>query len=92
MKLLVISGSTKATTHFSDIFSRLRQTLVSNDIHRLIHRRRSANPEPYAVADVTSLSLDQRETLYRHFNGYTSYVVPDGMSGLDARDVIRNLS
>jgi len=91
MKLIVISGSPESTSQFTTSFKNLppvgrTKVLVSNDIHTLIHQRRSANPPQYAIADVSDLSKDARETISRHFPEATeSVLLPDGLSVATAR-------
>ncbi len=85
MKLITISGSPEATSQFArqlkdNVLVNRRNVLVSNDIHVLIHQRRSANPPQYAVADVSSLTPAQRETIWRHFPG-AQYTVIDPSAG-----------
>jgi len=80
MKLIIITGSPEATSKFAKSFALLPFTsLISNDIHELIHARRSANPPQYALADVSTLTISQRSDIHRHFPDFTATDVEDGL-------------
>ena len=83
MKLITISGSPMTTCQFGHDFSQTRKTLVSSDIHVLIHQRRSANPPQYAVADVRTLSHEEHGTIKRHFPDASYTILPDGIGDND---------
>ena len=94
MKLIVIIGSPSATSQFArklkdNVLVNRRDVLVSNDIHTLIHQRRSANPPKYAVADVSTLSPDQRETIQRHFPDAVTRILPDAIADAEVAYLAR---
>lgn len=81
MKLIIIAGSHEATFKFAKQFvGQLRTTLISNDIHELIHARRSANPPQYALADNTLMTTPECQALHRHFPDHRGVDVPDDLS------------
>lgn len=65
MQLIIINGQPSATEAFSYAIGKFSDVLFSQDIHELIHARRSAQPPRYAVV-IDDFKLDFPQ-LRRHF-------------------------
>ncbi len=94
MKLIIISGSQESTLLFQRSVTNTlygHDVLFSNDIHVLIHQRRSANPPQYAVADVSKLGSRDIKTIFDHFPGtHSPLFLAEGLTENQAAFLVRS--